>query len=263
VGAFARIVEVPFRDLLCLRILHNEDALHEVAPPESPAVGEITVEQGLTPGDYGLLPFPLDPSDLLPLAPVEFVPVLVCSADRETIDLPVHVTVHLRAPLDAFGLPEHRPGLAASGVKGDDLTGRVAHPKVDPSGGVGGDGALVLHPVLLVHVPVVPERTAPGVERYHAAIRIRDRPDEAIVVLGHAHGHPRCGLVNEGECPLLGVKLHEVVVEMGVEFVVARKDGGVGTVTAGRKGHREFLALSGLGVDHQKGIAAAMVEQPD
>ena len=73
-----------------------------------------------------------------------------------------------------------------------------------------GDVALVLRPVLLVDVAIVLERARRGLKGHAAAAGVRDRPDDAVVVLGHAHRHLRRRLAVEGQGALLGYGLGRV-----------------------------------------------------
>ena len=140
--------------------------------------------------------------------------------------------------------------------QGDQIRLR-AEPAV---GVVGGHVALVLRPVLLVHVAEISELTALRIVAHHPAVGVGDRPDAAVVVLRHTHRHAGDRLLREGERPLLRIELGEILVEVGVKSIAAGQNRGEGTVALLGKGHGEFLALPGLSIDHQQGVTPTMVE---
>ena len=76
--------------------------------------------------------------------------------------------------------------------------------------------------VLLIDVAVVPKLARRRIERHNAALRIGDRPDQAIVVLGHAHSHLASRFVKERELPLGRIEFDKMAVEVRVELIAAR-----------------------------------------
>jgi len=263
VSPLAGVVEGDLLGLAGGRVLDHQASPREVADAQDLAIREGAVEEALRLRDVGLRAAFRRRLEAAGLATVQLDPRVVLAARGLAVDLAVLVTHHHRVGLLALGLLEDRGGRAGLRIQRDDLAGGAAGADVHPAGVVGGNGARVLRPVLFEDVPVVAELLRGRVVRDHAALRVARRPDHALVVFGHAHGHLRCRLADEGELAGGGVILDEVVAEVRVEAVLARQDRGVRAVTPGREGHRHLTALAGLGVDRQEGIAAGVVEEPD
>ena len=175
------------------------------------------MKQALVARDDGLRTDGVVLSDLPALALVELVPVGRGAGLGLPVDLAVEVAIDVAAAFAALGRRDHRLGLAGARIERDDLAGRVADAEIDPPRIVGGNEPLILGPVLLMDVAVVLELARPRVERHDAAVRIGDRPDDARIVLGHAHGHLRGRLVREREGPRCRIELAEVAAKVRVE----------------------------------------------
>mgnify|MGYP006088488665 CR=1 FL=1 len=182
----------------------------------------------------------------------------------QSVDTPVSISLNEgRRPFDTLGIGQKRFRGTCARVEGDDLGRRIAEGEVDPALVVGGDEALVLRPVLLVHVAEVCEFPRRWVEPNQTAVRVADGPDAAVVVLGHTHGHFWFGFVAEREGAGVGIKLNKVTVEVGVVTIATRQNRSVGTVVTRIERDGHFVGLARDGIDNEAGIPAAVIKEPD
>ena len=220
VGAFGRVIEIDFMDFIGIGIFNRQRTRLQIAGHDAFSVREVPVEESLAACYDRFFVLLLDRPDRPSRAFVEFEPA--CGVvPAMSVDLPVEVAIDVAATVDAFVVRQHGLHGPRVGLQADNLAGSAADTEIDPSRIVGRNRTRVLPPVLLVDVAVVPEGIGTGIVTRNAAIRVGGRPDAAVIVFGHAHGHLRHGLVAERKRPFDGVEGQEVAVKMGAEKVAA------------------------------------------
>ena len=138
-------------------ILDDKPPFDQVALLDLLAAGKIDMKQRLAAGDDRLWPDRIVVADHPAASFVEFIPHLIFAAERLPVDLSIQIAIEIGAARLAIAFCKHRFRLAARGVEGNDLTGRIAQTEIDPTGVVCGHKPLILRPVLRVHVAVVLE----------------------------------------------------------------------------------------------------------
>ncbi len=195
------------------------------------------------------------------LALVQYEPVVGFRRIGLPVDLAVRAGEDGSVAVPALALRHERHGLPRLGIEGDDLARGAAHSEIYPAGVVGGDGAWILGPILLVEVPVVVEQAGLRIIAGQPALRIGGRPDHPLLILGHAHGHLRDRLAADGEFALDGIELDKVAAEVAIEFPAAGKDRCERAVAQGER-DRMLLGLAGVDVHNKHRIAPAVIHQP-
>jgi hypothetical protein len=238
-------------------------AFDGVARQRAFAAGKVWMKQRLARGDNLLGSRLFVGPDFSALAPVKFNPAIRGIAGGVSVHPAIEIAIDGGVALTAFGRGEEVPRLCRRRIEDRDLAGGAADADVDPARVVHGDAAGILQPVLPIERTVVLENARLRVERCQAAVRIRGRPDRAVVGFGQAHRHLRCRPVEKRERPFHRIEFAEVAAKVGVVFVAAGEERGKRAVSRPRIRCGELLAPARFRIDHQQGIAAAMVVKPD